>query len=176
MAPDMEVEFENIRLNPTTLISPRTADLAAAGFRITGLAAATTAGDLTRFDDIPLIATQAQQETGSSATVAVTPGRQQFHQSAAKMWASLGFGGENNGSYNVASVTDVGTGQVLATFTVAPSAAGVFVSCADNTGTPLALQSNATASAAYVLLAAKNTAGAATDPSAYFVCGFGDLA
>lgn len=58
-------------------------------------------------------ATQAQQEAGTDITVGVTPGRQQFHQSAVKAWVSF------NGtgvvaifeSYNVTSLTDRAVGE-----------------------------------------------------------------
>ena len=56
-------------------------------------------------------ASQAEQETGTSTTVMVTPGRQHFHQSAAKMWAfvdrSAGTPSLSSPSYNVDSVSDV---------------------------------------------------------------------
>ena len=35
------------------------------------------------------VATQANQETATSTTTIVTPGRQQFHPSAAKAWVML---------------------------------------------------------------------------------------
>lgn len=60
-------------------------------------------------------ATQAQMETGTDITVAVTPGRAQYHQSAAKAWIS--FDGDVVGapsilaSYNITSITDNGTGD-----------------------------------------------------------------
>jgi hypothetical protein len=58
-------------------------------------------------------ATQAEQETASSTSVYVSPGRQQYHPSAAKGWAN--FNGTStytiNASYNVSSVSSVGTAQ-----------------------------------------------------------------
>ena len=58
-------------------------------------------------------ATQAEMETASSTAVAVTPGRQQYHPSAAKGWAN--FNGTStytiNASYNVSSVSSIGTAQ-----------------------------------------------------------------
>jgi hypothetical protein len=52
-------------------------------------------------------ATQAEMESASSTSVASTPGRQQYHPSAAKGWVT--FTGTTpytiNGSYNVSSVT-----------------------------------------------------------------------
>ena len=56
-------------------------------------------------------ATQAEMESASSTSVATTPGRQQFHPSAAKFW--LKFNGTGtpaiNASYNITSVTNGGT-------------------------------------------------------------------
>ena len=63
------------------------------------------------------IAVQSEIEAGSSTTLAVPPGRQQYHQSAAKAWALV----ENSGtyalasSYNITSVTDNSTGNCSVT-------------------------------------------------------------
>lgn len=57
-------------------------------------------------------ATQADQETGTSLTTAVTPGRQHYHPSAAKAWCFANFAGSSLAGYNMTSVTDQGTGQV----------------------------------------------------------------
>mgnify|MGYP001618185757 FL=1 len=91
-------------------------------FKLTGLAAGTVAGNSLRFDEI---ATQAQQETGTSVATLVSPGRQQYHPSALKAWARV----ENTAgtptadtSYNVASLTDSGTGDTRLVYTVAMSA------------------------------------------------------
>jgi hypothetical protein len=58
-------------------------------------------------------ASQAEQEAGSSTLVATTPGRQHFHQSAAKAWVRFNGTGVLSiyGSYNVLSVTDDSTGN-----------------------------------------------------------------
>lgn len=59
-----------------------------------------------------MIATQAEQETGSQTDAAVTPGRQQFHQSAAKGWVNYDqVAPAIIGSYNVSSVTDSSAGD-----------------------------------------------------------------
>lgn len=57
-------------------------------------------------------ASQAEQEAGSSTTVFTSPGRQQFHPSAAKVWVDYDQSGVPavDASYNVTSVTDGGTG------------------------------------------------------------------
>jgi hypothetical protein len=59
----------------------------------------------------PSAATQAEQETGTSTTVYVSPGRQQFHASACKAWVVWGISSTIAASYNVASITDTGTGD-----------------------------------------------------------------
>jgi hypothetical protein len=56
-------------------------------------------------------ATQAELETGSSTSVFTSPGRQQFHQSAAKGWVMFNMAASIQASYNVSSVTDVAAGD-----------------------------------------------------------------
>ncbi len=64
------------------------------------------------------VATQAQQEAGTSSTVFVSPLRQQFHPSASKFWATVTVSAGTPtlaNSYNVTSITDTGTGQLTVT-------------------------------------------------------------
>lgn len=68
-------------------------------------------------------ATQADQETGTSTSLFVSPGRQQYHASAAKAWGMLSYGGSAVASYNVASVTDSGAGSQTPIYTTAFSTA-----------------------------------------------------
>ena len=83
-------------------------------------------------------ATQAEQETGTSITAMVTPGRQQYHQSAVKSW--IRFNGTGTpaigASYNITSLTDDGAGMYTITLDVDHSSANyaVFGGCksADN--------------------------------------------
>ena len=63
-------------------------------------------------------AVQADQETATSTTTAVTPGIQQFHPSACKMWAYITVSGGTpslDASYNVTSITDTSAGNVTIT-------------------------------------------------------------
>ncbi len=72
------------------------------------------------------IAIQSEQETGTDVVRAVTPGRQQFHPSAAKVWARIDYSGgvpTATVSYNVTSITDSSTGVAIANFTTSFSAA-----------------------------------------------------
>ena len=65
------------------------------------------------------IAVQSEMEAGSSTALAVTPGRQQFHPSAAKAWCRNTTAAAITVSYNISSVTDVGTGQYTLNFATA---------------------------------------------------------
>jgi hypothetical protein len=65
-------------------------------------------------------ATQTEQEAASSTSVGVTPGRQQYHPSAAKAWVE--WNAETpavRASYNVTSLTDNGAGDTTVNFTTA---------------------------------------------------------
>ena len=64
-------------------------------------------------------ATQADQETATSTTLMVTPGRQQYHPSAAKAWVNFNGTGTVaiRSSYNVSSITDVATGDYTVNMT-----------------------------------------------------------
>jgi len=70
-------------------------------------------------------AAQSDQETATSTTTYVTPGRQQFHPSAVKVmcrWTSVTTT-SITASYNVTSLTDNGTGDTTINFTTAFSSA-----------------------------------------------------
>lgn len=80
--------------------------------------------DYLKFMPVLPAAAQADQEAGTSNTVAVTPGRQQSHPSAAKAWVTFtGSTGAILASYNVASVTRNSAGNFVVTFTVPFSSA-----------------------------------------------------
>lgn len=77
--------------------------------------------DGTQFNILGLgfpIATQGNQETGTSVATLVTPGRQQFHPSAAKVWGQYDQTGGIGSSYNLTSVTDNGVGNLSPVFNV----------------------------------------------------------
>lgn len=72
------------------------------------------------------VAIQSEQETATSTTLAVTPGRQQYHPSAVKAWGNFdaSSGTPTTGaSYNVTSLTDGGAGLTTVNFTTAFSSA-----------------------------------------------------
>jgi len=70
-------------------------------------------------------ATQAEMEAASSTSVATTPGRQQYHPSAAKFWVYYTGTGTPTiqVSYGVSSITDNGTGVYTVNLTTAFSTA-----------------------------------------------------
>ena len=76
-----------------------------------------------------VVATQANQETATSTTTLVTPGRQQYHPSAVKAWVQFKWVSGTptiGGSYNVTSLSDTAVGQTLVTLTTPFSASGTY--------------------------------------------------
>lgn len=116
-------------------------------------------------------AVQSDQETGTSTSVAVVPGVQKYHPSAAKVW--LNYNGATTtikSSYNVASVTRNGAGDYTVNFTVAFSANDqCFIATSDQHETTM---SSLTTSSMRVFTL--NSAGTLTEASAVCVVGFGD--
>lgn len=127
-------------------------------------------------------AAQSDQETATSTTTYVSPGRQQFHPSAAKVWCFVGILADIQQSYNMTSCTDVGTGQV--TFTIATdfSAAtwcGQISEYGDQGGTLATthivnIQNTGYAAGACTALCVQSLTGAVVDPAGYFFTGYGD--
>lgn len=64
------------------------------------------------------VATKSDQQTGTSATAAVTPAQQQSHASAAKAWVYFNSTRTILANYNIASVTKSSTGIFDVVFTV----------------------------------------------------------
>ena len=127
-------------------------------------------------------ATQAQQETGTSITVAVTPGTQVFHNSACKGWGKININGTAAGQSNISSVDDTGPGTAtvnwaedFADTTYCAVATCVF-DPAGSTATTLTAQIYNTAYAAGTTRIGSQRAsdGAGVDPSFYTIAAFGD--
>ncbi len=127
-------------------------------------------------------ASQSDQETATSNTVAVTPGTQQFHPSAAKFWALVDASGATlSASYNLTSRTDTGAGDLTLTIaTDFSSAAWVLVYAFNGfisaTGSAIVrADPNPTKAAGTVRIVTRDNSAAAQDPSGpYNVAGFGD--
>ena len=122
------------------------------------------------------MASQADQETATSILAPVTPGRQQFHPSAAKFWAIVAADGIIGTSYNLTSVTDGGTGQM--TFTIATDFTNVnwipFGLPEADADIVFRVQ-HTSVSAGAAQLQVKDFAGTFTDPTRFVLGGFGDL-
>jgi len=93
--------------------------------KITNLSNGSASSDGAAFGQIPTSATQSDQETGTSVTTFVSPGRQQFHPSASKAWVVFQGTGTVTilASYNVTSITDNGVGDYTINFTTSFSSA-----------------------------------------------------
>lgn len=72
-------------------------------------------------------ATQAEMETATSTTTAVSPGRAQYHPGVSKAWVKFNSTGTISASYNVTSVTQNGTGDYTINFTTAFSSANYVI-------------------------------------------------
>lgn len=127
--------------------------------------------------EILTAAVQADQETGTSNILGVTPGVQHYHQSAAKFWCkATGTGSAISASYNVTSITDNGAGDLTVTiandFSSANYSATVSI---DDTSGGVRSISCIQSSAGAVRLTCLNGSGVPTDPNAsYSVVGYGD--
>lgn len=151
-------------------VSPTfTGTVAAAAITATGaVSAGSVAGTM--------VATQANQETATSTTTVVSPGRQQYHPSAAKAYvAFVGSTAAVSVSYNVTSVTRVSAGVYNINFTTAfSSAAYVSVVTLDGTSILLAFTDSTTSSTGLLRVNVFTAAGVATDPPAIQIVCFGD--
>ena len=131
---------------------------------------------------VAIAASQADQETGTSTTTVVTPGRQKFHPCASKAWVNIVVAGGAPSvaiGYNVTSISDGGVGIFTANFTTSFSSAD-YACSATGRATSAENQhvdvSNATAPTASALQVKcwNASAGSAVDlPNVYIIC-FGD--
>src|SRR3990167_3886842 len=136
------------------------------------------------------IAIQSEQETGTDATRAVTPGRQHFHPSAAKFWVKwTGNSTTILVSYNMTSIADTGVGDADGTIATDFSSvdwsgqvdvlitAGSAWDATFTTGCGY----NAQAADTFGVLCSKmqdggTAAASLVDPAAWMASGFGDHA
>ena len=148
----------------------------------TGITSAGTSGNVlasngTDFVSQNISASQAEQEAGTSTTKMVTPGRQQFHPSAAKAWCK--FDGTLTGTnaptagYNVTSVTRDSTGNYTVNLTTAFSSAD-YVVIGNTKDSPYAVAWRSATSSSFTIGVFQTGTGAYTDISSVFVVAFGD--
>jgi hypothetical protein len=144
-------------------------DIATTGITVIGAVAGDTIGG-------SLVATQSDQETGTSTTKAVSPGRQHFHPSACKGWVKTDASGTNDASYNVAAVSDTATGAMTVTWDVDFSS-GNYVIVSDNLGTDQTTNVGTQAAGSTQIDSWDiSSGGVLADPTKYFVAAFGDQA
>lgn len=118
-------------------------------------------------------ASQSDQETGTSTTVYVSPGRQQYHSSAAKVGCFCGVTGNIVYNYNMSSVTDTGTGQATMVFNTDFSSSS-YVALA-NIDSANAYYAHASSNlAGSILVSCRDAAGTLVDPTGYWFEAFGD--
>ena len=121
------------------------------------------------------VATQAEQETATSLLKTVSPGRQQYHPSAAKAWVQFDNVGAGtiNASYNITSIVEVGVG--VATVNWATNFSSVNYVVVGTVGSPGAGFLSVTALAVgSVEIRTFDQAGAAANMAGYNVAAYGD--
>jgi len=131
------------------------------------------------------LATKAEMEAGTSATVVVTPSVAQYHPSACKFWVSTAPGSVNDASYNVTSVSDAAAGVTVITIATDFSSANW---CCQATCESTSDTMTVTNLKFVRVGLADQTAGAVNiethdgtaitaaleDPTTWFACGYGD--
>jgi len=164
---------------PTSVTSNVTFTLPSAD-GTSGQALVTNASATLSFADIPVVATQADQETGTNIAKFVSPGRQHFHPSAAKVFVLLNGTGTPAilRSFNVSSITDLGTGNYRINLTTAMSdALYSVVGMSSHTlgSTSLMVNESATQTTTTFSIFVLNAAGTAQDRDYLSVAVFGDM-
>lgn len=125
------------------------------------------------------IASALDMETATSLTTLVSPGRQHFHPSAAKVWGQITVSGgvpSLAASYNVTSIADTDVGRCTVTiandFSSATWASSVTILGGGASNTFAQFSSKGSGS---FILRSISLADAFADPAGYDFVGFGDL-
>lgn len=122
-----------------------------------------------------LEATQANQEAGTATNRIVTPAVQHFHPSAAKYYVRFSSAGVISDDFNVTSITDNDVGDWTVNISDVFSAAGLHapIASAQQSGGARIVTFGTIAAGSLVVKCWTDT-GAAADPTAVIVAGFGD--
>ena len=122
-----------------------------------------------------MVATQAEQETGTATDKLVTSGRQHFHPSAVKFWVIANISGTSQASYNVTSVTDDGVGLITVTIATDFSSVNwVPFGLPEADTVVFARVQHASVSAGAAQVQVMDVTGTLTDPTRFTLCGLGD--
>jgi hypothetical protein len=123
-------------------------------------------------------ATQAEMETATSNTVAVTPLATKWSPAASKAWIKINVTGgtpTNSISYNVASIADTATGKCTVTLTTGFSSSNYVVLCSVDSGGTITSTPDVRITSGTVFFAEiTNTSNVPIDPREYFFATFGD--
>lgn len=118
-------------------------------------------------------AAKSDQQTGTSAILAVTPSQAQSHDSAAKAWVSFtGSTGAILASYNVSGIVRNSTGDYTVSFTTAFASANYACSVTANQG-GLITGGRSNQLAGSIEIGFANAAATAVDPNQGFLICFG---
>lgn len=173
--------------NATSLLLPSAANITTAANDVAGFVSLGSGNWkcvwYQRYDGTALggFAAQSDQETATSTTLAVTPGRQQFHPSACKAWCSFNGTGTpamNGTPYNFdASITDGGAGIYSLTFTNDLSSANycVVVTCNDVSNSSICGTVTAKATTGITIKTRQTDNQSAQDPTWVDVVVYGDI-
>ncbi len=162
--------FDDVTVGDLTATTV-TASGAISGTTITGSGAvsgATAAG--------AMLASQAEQETGTATNKLVTPGRQHFHPGMAKAWGNIqGNNGADLGAYNITSYSRSSTGVYVVTIAndLSSTNYAVMISCFDTTFTTYGFLTTKTAGSFTIQVV--DAGGTARDPNTVSFVVFGDL-
>lgn len=124
-------------------------------------------------------ATAAEVRANTIAVLAVCPDTLVQHLGVAKSWVKFDVGSTDDGSYNVAGVSDDGNG--IATVTIdadhANTTYAIVATCENATGNTSQRNCSVTAQTAgtYELRAVVISSDALSDPTSYFAATFGDI-
>jgi hypothetical protein len=148
-----------------------------------GIGTCDVTGDFSATGDIEaatisgsVVAAQADQETATSTTTVVTPGRQHFHPSASKCWLKCDHAGNVNASYNITSITDTGPGVVTVTIATDFSSAHYALNVSVGTAVGVCAPNSSQAAGSFVINAFNTGTGAAQDSIlGYYAEAHGDI-
>lgn len=125
-------------------------------------------------------ATQAEMETATSTTTAVSPGRTQYHPGVAKVWAYITVAGGTpslDASHNVTSITDTAAGAVTVTIATDFSSANYAAIASGVTAAGAIANANVRtgqAAGSFIVRTYNTSSGADTDNLNLAVVAFGD--
>lgn len=156
--------------------------LGLSGLTITGTTLAVDAATSSAAGVIE-IATQAEVEAATDTGRATTPGTMHYHPGVAKFWALVTVSGGTpsvTASYNVTSVTDNGTGDLILTIATDFSNANwaVFATARSESANAVRIcyEQASSHAAGTTNIRCENSGGTSVDPAAYYIVGFGDHA